>query len=111
TVSPTYRLLFGWHRTIGALILALVAIRLTNRLIRGAPPVPADLPRWQRIAASGSHIVLYILMFAIPIVGWATLSAADYPVLIFGDIQLPPIVGYSDRLFAVLRPLHRCLAY
>jgi cytochrome b561 len=111
TVSPTYHRLFGWHRTIGILVLALVAVRLVNRLIRGAPPMPPDLPRWQRIAAGGSHVMLYILMFAIPLVGWATLSAADYPVLIFGDIQLPPIAGHNEQLFALLRPLHRWLAY
>ena len=43
--------------------------------------------------------------------GWATLSAADEPVLVFGHLQLPPITRPSDHAYALLRPLHRCLAY
>jgi cytochrome b561 len=111
TVSPAYHELFGWHRTIGIAVLVLVAIRLINRLLRGAPPLPADLPSWQRWAAKGSHILLYALMFAMPLLGWATLSAADDPVLIFGALQLPPITPPDGDLYAVLRATHRRLAY
>jgi cytochrome b561 len=111
TVSPTYRELLGWHRTIGIIVLVLVAIRLINRLLRGAPPLPADLPGWQRVIAEGSHILLYVLMFAVPLTGWAKLSAAAYPVIVFGAIELPPIAPHSDQLYTALLWAHAWLAY
>ena len=111
TVSPLYRELFGWHRTIGILVLVLVAVRLINRLMRGAPPLPADLPSWQKWAANGPHILLYALMFAMPLLALAALSAAAYPVLIFGHLQLAPITHQDAELYAVLRATHRRLAY
>jgi cytochrome b561 len=111
TVSPRYHELLTIHRSIGIVILILVAIRLINRLMRPIPALPSDLPAWQRIAAKASHVLLYILMFALPLVGWAMLSAGAYPILIFGSIQLPPILGHNDHLFAFLRMTHSVLAF
>jgi cytochrome b561 len=68
------------------------------------------MPPWQRFAALGSHVLLYVLMFAVPLVGWAMLSAARYPVVLYGSLQLPPIMPQNPELFAVLRETHTVLA-
>jgi cytochrome b561 len=65
----------------------------------------------QRIAADASHYVLYALMFGLPLVGWAMLSAAPYPIVIFGALHLPPILPENPVLYAGLRRLHAYLAY
>ena len=49
-------------------------------------------------------------MFAVPLVGWAMLSAARYPVVLYGALQLPPIMPQNAELFAVLRETHTVLA-
>src|SRR5271156_2791280 len=67
TVSPRYHALLTLHKSIGILILGLVVIRLVNRLLRPPPALPTDLPAWQTIAAEASHILLYGLMFALPL--------------------------------------------
>jgi cytochrome b561 len=105
-----YHQLVAIHKPLGILVLILVAIRLVNRLINPPPPLPAGMPPWQRFAALGSHVLLYILMFAVPIVGWAMLSAARYPVVLYGALQLPPIMPQNPELFAVLRETHTVLA-
>jgi cytochrome b561 len=105
-----YHTLISIHRPLGILILALVAIRLVNRLLNPPPPLPAGMPAWQRLAAVGSHVLLYILMFALPLVGWAMLSAAGYPIVLYGPLQLPPIAPQSPELFATLRTTHTVLA-
>jgi cytochrome b561 len=107
---PQYHALLSIHRPLGILILALVAIRLVNRLLNPPPPLPEGMPAWQRFAAVGSHVLLYALMFALPLVGWAMLSAAGYPVTLFGPWQLPPIAPRSPELFATLRTTHTVLA-
>jgi cytochrome b561 len=111
TISPRYDLLLSVHRTIGIVILVLVAMRLVNRLINPPPPLPADLPTWQMWLAKASHILLYALMFALPLVGWSMLSAGGYPIQIFGAIDLPPIAPRDAALFAVLRSAHTALAF
>jgi cytochrome b561 len=65
---------------LGILILVLVAIRLVNRLLNSAPSLPEGMPAWQRFVAHASHVVLYALMFALPLVGWGMLSAGRYPL-------------------------------
>ncbi|HEY2756713.1 MAG TPA: cytochrome b [Pseudolabrys sp.] len=105
-----YHSLISIHRPLGILILVLVAIRLINRLFNPPPPLPDGMPGWQRVAATGSHVLLYALMFAVPLVGWAMLSAARYPIVLYGSLQLPPIAPQSPELFAVLRETHTVLA-
>jgi cytochrome b561 len=51
------------------------------------------------------------LMFALPLIGWAMLSAGGYPVSLGAGIVLPPIAPFDPSVFALLRWLHRTLAY
>src|SRR5437899_9474819 len=79
-----YHRLVAIHEPLGMLILILVALRLLNRLLRRPPPLPAEMPRLLRVAAQASHLLLYGLMFALPLVGWAMLSAANFPITLAG---------------------------
>lgn len=106
-----YRWLVSIHKPLGVLILLLVSIRLVNRLFHRPPPLPAEMPAWQRALALGSHVVLYALMFALPLVGWGMLSAAAYPITLYGSVQLPPILAPNPELHAFLRTTHAVLAY
>jgi cytochrome b561 len=111
TVSDRYALLISIHKPLGIAILVLAVIRFLNRLFNPAPPLPAGLPVWQQLAAKGSHHLLYALMVLMPLIGWAMLSAAPYPVVIFGSLQLPPILPQSAWAHAFLRHAHTALAY
>ncbi len=105
-----YHRLVSIHKPLGVAILILVAIRLVNRLINPPPPLPGHMPPWQRFAAEASHILLYGLMFALPLVGWGMLSAADYPIVLYGALHLPPILPHNAMLYAALRRAHTYLA-
>jgi cytochrome b561 len=50
-------------------------------------------------------------MFALPLVGWSMLSAARYPVMLFGSVHLPFILPHDALLYAILRRTHAILAY
>jgi cytochrome b561 len=106
-----YHWLLSIHRPLGISILVLVAIRLINRLLNRPPPLPTQMPSWQRTAGEGSHILLYFLLFALPLVGWGMLSAGDYPIQLYGALHLPHILPHSVALYAVLRPTHTVLAF
>jgi len=46
-----------------------------------------------------------------PLLGWGMLSAARYPIVMFGSIHLPPILPHSMWLYTVLRTSHSIFAY
>lgn len=98
--------LIDLHRPLGIAILVLVVVRLVNRLRHRPPPLPADLPRWQVLAALASHWLLYALMLAMPLAGWAMLSAGGYPIVLFGGVHLPAIAPQDPALYAWLRDAH-----
>jgi len=50
-------------------------------------------------------------MFALPLVGWGMLSAARYPIVDYGPLELPPILPRDAALYAALRTAHMVLAF
>ncbi len=111
TLHPKFLTLIAIHRPLGIAILVLAVLRLGVRLRRGAPPLPADLPWWMAAGAKASHVVLYVLLIAMPLVGWSMLSAGGYPIVLYGPIRLPPIAPHDAALYAFLRTAHTYLAY
>jgi cytochrome b561 len=111
TVMPKYLTLVSIHKPLGIAILVLALIRLAVRLLYGAPALPADLPEPMKLAAQLSHYALYILMIVMPLLGWGMLSAAAYPVVLFGGVHLPAILPLSDGLHTLLWDAHFYLAF
>src|SRR5262245_8854739 len=106
-----YRVLVSIHRPLGIAILILVVIRFVNRLLNPPPPFPPTMSRAERLAATASDYTIYGLMFVLPLVGWGMLSAARYPIVLFGSVHLPFILPHDAMLYAVLRKTHTILAY
>lgn len=111
TVMPEYLSLISVHKSLGIAILVLALIRLAVRLRTGTPPLPASLPEPMKLAAYLSQYALYALMIGLPLIGWAMLSTADYPVVLYGGIRLPAILPQSDSLHTLLWDAHFYLAF
>ena len=111
TVSEKHQWLLAIHKPLGIAILLLVIVRLVVRLRNPPPPLPSGMSALQRIAAKLSHWVLYALMIAMPLIGWAMLSAGGYPVMLASGLQLPAILPENALVFAWLRAGHGVLAY
>jgi cytochrome b561 len=106
-----YSVLVSIHRPLGIAILVLVVMRFANRLLNPPPAWPPTMSRMERTAATASEYAMYGLMFALPMVGWGMLSAARYPIVLYGSLHLPFILPQDAMLFAVLRKAHTILAY
>jgi len=106
-----YHVLVSIHRPLGIGILILVIVRFVNRQLSPLPPFPATMARAERLAATASELLMYGLMFVLPLVGWGMLSAARYPIVLFGSLRLPYILPHNVMLYAVLRQAHTVLAY
>ncbi|MDB5219663.1 MAG: cytochrome [Myxococcaceae bacterium] len=111
TSLVSYQKLIAIHRPLGILIFVLVIIRFVNRQLKPVPPFLATMSPLERLVAMTSERLMYLLMFALPLVGWGMLSAARYPIVLYGPIHLPPILPQSAGLYTVLRSTHTLLAY
>ncbi|MEO8443661.1 MAG: cytochrome b [Gammaproteobacteria bacterium] len=87
--------LFGWHTSLGLLVLALMLVRLAWRLTHPVPALPASTPAWQQAAARATHITFYALLIALPLSGWLVTSAEGDAVNFLGWFPVPalPVPG------------------
>lgn len=90
--------LFQLHKSIGLTILMLVIARLAWRLANPVPALPPVMAKGERILARLVHAVLYVLMIAIPLMGWAAVSAAALavPTVWFGLFEWPHLWFLAD---------------
>ncbi len=96
----------GMHKSFGALILLLVALRLLWHLLNTVPKDLEGSDPLQNRLAHGMHIALYLLMFAQPISGVLMSQAAGYPVQLFGLFQFPTLLEKSPVLGEWMHTAH-----
>ena len=105
-------LLYGLHKALGFTILLLMLLRLFLKLRTAAPTYPASLTPVHILLAKIVHGLLYTLLFAVPLLGWAGVTA--YPALItVAGYHLPamPWVVQNEALAKQLFALHGTLAF
>ena len=110
--------LYQLHKSIGITILVLVALRLAWRLTHRPPPLPATMPKLEKHAAEGTHVLLYLLMLGMPLVGWALVSSSplNIPTVLYGVIPWPhlpilPTLPNKAAIEAALKIVHAYGAY
>lgn len=110
--SPLRFRLFNLHKWLGMTVLALSALRLVRRAAGRRPPLPTGMSPWRASAYRATHLLFYVLFFAVPVLGWVYTSAVGFPVVWFGVLPLPDMVAV-DKPFgeAVLKPLHAAASY
>jgi cytochrome b561 len=95
------------HKSIGLTVLALTVLRILWRLTHRPPPLPAQMPGWEKGAAHGLHAVFYVLMLALPLTGWVMSSAGQYPLRWFNLFAVPKFaVTKGDALVEFSRGSH-----
>lgn len=106
--------LIQWHKSFGFLTLALVLLRFLWRLGSPLPSYPATLPAWEIRSARAMHRLLYTLMLALPLSGWALVSVSvlDIPTLAFDLFLIPHLpLGVSESAENFWTAAHWLLGY
>lgn len=103
--------LYDLHRSTGTLILAVTGLRLLWRLFHKPPPPSPAMPAWQVLAATVMHWLLYFLLFALPLIGWAGTSAYGAEISVYGLFILPPLLAENEALSKVLLGTHVVVAF
>jgi cytochrome b561 len=110
------------HKSIGITVLGLGILRLLWRATHRPPPLPEDFPSWERKSAHVVHILLYVLIFAMPLSGWlhdsAWKAAATHPMHLFNVIPFPRVSfvmnqppALKEHLHDLFGAIHTSLAY
>jgi cytochrome b561 len=105
-LGPRKLELYQLHKSIGATIFALTALRLVWRLTHPPPPLPAHMAPWERTAARAAHTLLYAMLFIQPIVGFLQSNAANFPVVVWGVLPLPALIAPDEPLADRLVDVH-----
>ncbi len=109
--GPVQNALYSFHKSLGVLILALMVLRLVNRLAVGALAPEPGIEPWQKRVSSFVHTSFYVLLIAMPVVGYVANSAYGATTPFFGLFELPGIVGPNEVLAAQLFALHRWVGW
>lgn len=105
-LTPTKLRYFSWHKWIGVTVLSLAVLRVLWRLFHASPAYPVSMARWQQRVANGLHLLLYVLIFAVPLSGYFYSLASGVPVVYLGLVELPVLIGPDPELKPVLKAVH-----
>jgi cytochrome b561 len=104
-LGPAKLKIYALHKSIGLTLLGLAILRVLWRLGERRPALP-PMPAWQARAAGGAHLLLYGLMFLIPLSGWLFNSASGFPLQWFHLVNLPALTGSDPQLKAMAKAVH-----
>jgi cytochrome b561 len=108
-LSPAKLDLFVWHKSIGVSILLLAVLRLAWRLANPPPLAPAGIPRHETLLAKSGHILLYLLMFAVPLSGWWVSDSSRVPFKAFWIMPMPDLLPIDRSMQEIAGRVHGLL--
>jgi len=102
--------MYDFHKSTGVLLFGLVIIRLLARIITDVPPPAAEMSATnRRISKSVIHF-MYLLMFILPISGYALSNLAGYQVSFYG-LELPQIFPKDEDWKSIPHLVHEYGGY
>ena len=106
-----YSRLLKTHKSLGLLVLFLIAVRLFWNWRNQRPPFPLGMTRWQILASKVSHHSLYLTMLLVPLIGWMASMTYGGRTFFFGLFELPVWLPKNIEWAKVLQPAHIWLAW
>jgi cytochrome b561 len=110
-LSPFKLRIYSWHKWAGVTIFLLVLFRLGWRFTHRPPAPPVGTPAWQHTVAEATHLLIYVLMIAIPLSGWLMSSAKGFQTVYFGILPLPDLLAKNKELGDALAFVHKILNF
>jgi cytochrome b561 len=87
----------GIHMALGVAILALATLRVAWRLLELPPEHPPTMKPYEIAVARVAHVAFYVLLFAIPLSGWALATVSDQGLTFLGWFDLPRLQPWNLR--------------
>ena len=110
-LSPTKLQLYSLHKSLGITILTLVVVRLLWRFTHTPPALPASMSAKEQRIAHGMVHGMYLFMLLSPLTGWLMSSFLGKPVVLFGMLPIPDLVGPNEATGKAFKELHEVCNY
>ena len=98
------------HKSIGITVLMLTTLRLGWRLAVPPPPLPSYVTGWEKWLARAVHVGFYVIMFGMPLSGWALSSASPlihvFPIVLFHTVPWPTIAPLASLPHDQMKQAH-----
>ncbi len=108
--TPTRRLLQSLHISFGLLFAAVFVLRAVWRLGAGRRLPPAGAG-WLRVASSGMHGLLYLLLAAQIVLGFLFRWAQGEPFAFFGLFDIPTLISIDHEQRRFIGGLHNTVGW
>jgi cytochrome b561 len=101
--------LIGWHLGVGALLIAVMAVRVVWRLTHR--PAPEALSPVLSAASAVTHFLLYAALLAVPLLGWINASSRGWDVGLIGLVKYPALSATGSSFGHSMGDVHGILAW
>lgn len=110
---------YGWlrsdlitvHKSLGLTILLLMIIRLVWKFTNDRPQLPSSVLIWEKALARIAHFSLYLLIFAMILIGWTMSAAGGYQTKFWGLIDMSLPIAKNHNLELLGGQLHLIFAW
>ena len=110
-LSPWKLQIYAWHKWAGVTAFLLVVTRMAWRSTHRPPALPVSMSKSAELAAHAGHVLLYVLMVAIPLSGWLMSSAKGFQTVYFAVLPIPDLLAKNKALGDLLREVHELLNF
>jgi cytochrome b561 len=100
----------SWHLSIGAAILFIMVLRFLWRLAFSVV-LDATLAPWERKLSGVTHVMLYFLVIAMTVLGWAAADYHGWDIRLFGIVSLPAIAPEGAQWAHTAGDIHNILLW
>lgn len=107
----SFDLFYNAHKSTGFLVLFLMILRIAMSFIQPKPDYNPPLTSLEKAGSGAVHGVLYLLLVAMPLLGWAGVSAYDAPLPVYGLFDMPALLEKNRDLSEVLFSWHGYVAW
>jgi cytochrome b561 len=109
--TPARTIYVNLHKSTGMIIGLIILLRLYWRATHPAPPLPASMPAWERVAAKWSHVLLYVCMIVMPLSGYIASNFSKYGVNFFNALKLPPWGRDDSAIYDLFNTTHMVTSF
>lgn len=100
-VDPGTRYDIVWHESLGVTIFTLTFLRLIWVAVRpNAPQI--HMPIWMRRLSRLVHLLLWILLFSLPVTALLTLGTEGHPLTLLGGFRINELTFLENSFLSDL---------
>ncbi len=100
-----------YHKSVGVLVGLLMVIRMLWMLMAGKPKPLVSHQAWEVTLSKLTHLLLYLLVFAIVISGYLISTADGRGLEVFNWFQIPALGSLFENQEDIAGEIHEILAF